>query len=184
MARNPIERIISEWIQRRSDTGDGVPSTVDAAVKELRDEFVGQSQYYYNIQPYKNLFPRDNIFIVFMEDLRADREAFFQKLCDFLSIEYTASQRGHVNPSEGKKLPNQLYTMLNRSPIVKFTKLLAPKTLKSAVKQMMMKDASSPDILLSPPVLKMVLESIESDSREILKYAGKPQDFWKLTRNQ
>lgn len=183
MVRDPIKRIISAYIQRRADSGDDVPPTVDAAVTELREEFVGQSQYNHNIEPYKNLFPRQNIFIGFMEDLSADGEAFFQQLCSFLEIKYTPSQRGHVNPSAGKKLPNQLYTKLNSSPIVRSAKLLAPKALKSAVKNMMMKDASSPDIALSPGVLANVLETLEGDSREILKYAGKPQDFWKLTGN-
>lgn len=183
MVRDPIKRITSAWIQRRADGGDDVAPTVDAAVEELRDEFVGQSQYFYNIQPYIELFPRENIFIGFMEDLKAGEEAFFHQLCDFFGIEYASSQRGHVNPSAGKKVPNQLYTRLNKSPIVNSVKVLAPKGVKSAVKRLMMKDASSLDISLSPAVLANVLEELESDSSEFLKYAGKPQDFWKLTGN-
>jgi hypothetical protein len=183
MVRHPIKRIISAWIQRRSDSGDSVPPTVDAAVIEMPDEFIGQSQYYYNIQPYIDLFPRDSLFIGFMEDLGANREVFFHQLCNFLGVEYASIQRGHVNPSSGKKIPNQLYTKFNKSQIFRSAKTLAPKGLKKAVKRTMMKDASSRDISLSPAVLSDVLTVLESDSRAILNYAGKPQEFWSLTDN-
>jgi hypothetical protein len=183
MARDPIKRIISAWIQRRADSGDNVPSTVDAAVNERRDEFVGQSQYYYNIRPYIDLFPRNNIFIGLLEDLKQDRESFLRGLCEFLEISYSPIQREHVNPSAGKKVPNQLYTRLNGFSIVRSAKLLAPKGLKSAVRRMLVKEASPSAISMSPAVLRDVIETLENDSQEFLKLAGKPQDFWRLREN-
>lgn len=182
--RDPIERIISAWIQRRSDSGDAVPSSVDAAVLALPDEFIGQSQYYYNLQPYIERFPRENIFIGFMEDLKCDAPKFYAELCDFLEVEAIPGKRGHVNPSAGKRVPNELFTKVNSLPMVHLVKGAAPKKFKGAIKNMMKKKVSSSDISLSPPVLAEVLKTIKHDAELFLEYVDKPQDFWRMGEEQ
>lgn len=183
-ARDPIERIISAWIQRRSDSGDAVPPSVDAAVLAMPDEFIGQSQYYYNIQPYIERFPRENIFIGFMEDLKRDGSKFFAELCEFLEVDAIPGKRGHVNPSAGKRVPNELFTKVNGFPMAQAVKGVMPQGLKRAVKRMMEKDVSSSDISLSPSVLADVLKTISRDAELFLEYAGKPQDFWWMAKDR
>lgn len=180
MVRDPIKRILSAWIQRRADAGDRAPPTVDDAIRQQRDDYVGQSQYFYNIQPYLELFPKENIFLGFMEDLSSDSGAFWLQLCQFLDIQESPVQRAHVNPSLGKKVPSRLYTTLNKFPLVKYAKIVTPNSLKSHMKALMMTEAASPDVAISPAVFSEIREILEDDARKLLDYAGRPYSFWDL----
>lgn len=181
MARHPVQRIISAWIQRRSDVGDAVPPTVDAAIRAMPDEYIGQSRYYYNIEPYLTLFPRNNIFIGFMEDLKENEEKFFGNLCEFLNVELAPVARNHVNPSLGKRIPNTTFTRINSSRLVRSTKRFLPQELKRTIKSKLTTEISYSDIRISPTVLEETVEILRVDARSFLAYSGKPLDYWDFT---
>ena len=46
LVRHPLERIISAWIQERSDSGDVVPDTLERALTERSKRFVEPSLYW------------------------------------------------------------------------------------------------------------------------------------------
>lgn len=181
MVRHPIKRIVSAWIQKRADSGDGVPPTVDEAVAQMTDMFVGQSQYHYNLQPFMERFPQENIFVGFMEDLKRDGPAFFAELCAFLEIEPAESKRGHQNPSAGKRVPNKMFTTLNSFGLVRAAKKVLPSGLKGAARRMLETEVKPGGVDLSPAALRTVLETIQPDAEALLDYAGKPRDFWQFT---
>lgn len=181
IVRHPLERIISAWIQNRANSGDLVPPTPDQAVRELPDLFVDQSLYWKNISLYRAQFPDAQIFIGFMEDLRADKVAFFADLCGFLQIPVAKDvQRGHVNPSSGKIIPSKRFSTVNRLPFVKAAKKILPKSLKTAVKRHFLSQKITEKPQFSPETSRRILADIEPDAAQFLTHSGKPADFWRF----
>ncbi|MCE8455038.1 sulfotransferase domain-containing protein [Rhodovulum sulfidophilum] len=181
MVRDPVARLASAWVQNRVDQGDQVPPTLERAVREMPDLYLGQSLYWHNLQLYRTHFPDDRIFIGFMEDLKTDRFAFFARLCGFLGIEpMNEIPRGHINPSRGKAVPGQLYSALNALPGIGRLKALAPKGLRSTVKTRLLsrRIGETPEI---PAALRRELtERLGPDTRAFLAHCGRPTDFWGL----
>ena len=180
MVRHPMKRIVSSWIQYRADGGDTIPATVDRAAQQMPDMFVGQSLYWHNLQPYFDHFPKENIFIGFVEDMARDPDAFFADLCGFLGVQPSSVERTHQNPSAGKKVPGRAYSVVNKLPFVGLAKRLLPKGLKTAVKDNMLSSSASDVPDFSDSVRREVLRQIAPDSSALLEYCGKPTDFWEL----
>ena len=84
--RHPVERIISAWAQLRYQSAGDVPYDINDAVREYRDWIVEPSFYWRQLSAYLDHFPKEQILIGFLEDLKADGDAFYALLCDFCGI--------------------------------------------------------------------------------------------------
>lgn len=181
MVRHPLKRISSAWVQNRTDTGDSVPPTLDRAVLEMKARFVGQSRYWHNLTPYREVFGDDQIFIGFMEDLNRDPSAFFAQLCAFLSIPATEKvERGHLNKSAGKRMPNQTYTALRRLPFMATMKAMFPKTIVQAVKSGFLTRTVEKPPQFSDKVKADLIRQLQPDAQALLAHCGKAPDFWRF----
>jgi hypothetical protein len=181
IVRHPVQRIIASWIQKRADKGDQVPATLDGAVLEDPDRFVGASLYWRQINHYRVYFSDDQIFICFMEDLKADAPAFMARLCAFLNIAPTAAlARPHVNPSVGKRVPSELYTAVRRLPGVKAFAGLMPKRAKLWLKRQIFSTKLDQRPAFSPTVLAKLEAQLAPDSAALLAHCGKPADYWRF----
>lgn len=138
------------------------------------------SLYWKNLSVYRAVFDDTQIHVAFMDDLKSDPNAFFSGICDFLGISMpeAAPARGHLNPSSQKRIPSELYSRLQRNPLVRASKVLAPTGLKRAIKDNFLtkKPQELPDF--SPEVLSYLKETFREDARAVLAHTGKPQDFW------
>ncbi len=153
MARHPIDRIISAWIQIRVDHGDSAPNTPDRAVVERPEFFIDPSLYWKNISRYRAAFPDSQIFVGFMEDLQRDPLAFFIRLTDFLGIARNpVVKRGHVNPSAGKPIPRQFYSAINHLPFIAQIKQFTPAPVRDFVKEKILSRPASKELDFSPKV--------------------------------
>lgn len=181
MVRHPLERIASAWVQNRADMGDEIPPTPDQAVARLPDRFVDQSLYWKNLSRYRAHFPDAQIFLGFLEDLEADRRAFFARLTDFLGVPpHEAVKRGHVNPSQGKRIPSPAYTAVNRLGLGALAKKILPETLRKGVKARFLTTEVADVPGFSPATRAALLAQIAPDAAALLAHAGKPADFWDL----
>jgi hypothetical protein len=179
MVRHPIDRIVSAWIQLRVDNGDAVPGTLDRAIIERPELYIDPSLYWKNISQYRVAFSDTQIFVGFMEDLKEDSAAFFNRLTTFLGVASKPHvDRGHLNPSAGKKVPLPLYTTINRIPSIGALKQLAPPGLKNFVKQKFLSRTILDRPELSPKLHARVVDAIRADSQAFLAHYGKPRDYW------
>ena len=177
MVRHPIRRIVSAWIQNRVDQGDEVPPTLDRAVAERPDTFVDQSLYWRNLQRYRALFPDERIFVGFMEDMAADRTAFFAALTGFLGIEPFEPLRPHANPSAGKRVPSRAYSAVRGLPLFRQLRRAVPRGLQRAVKDRFLSDAADRTDF-SPAARARLSDLLQPDAQALLRHCGKPADFW------
>lgn len=181
MVRHPLKRISSAWVQNRTDAGDVVPPTLDRAVREKAELFVGQSRYWHNLAPYREAFGDAQIFVGFMEDLNRDPAAFFANLCAFLEISpQDTIERGHLNKSSGKRMPNQAYTVMKGLPFIETIKSLFPQSVIQGVKDAVLTNKVEAPPQFSDAVKAEILEVLRPDAQALLAHCGKAPDFWDL----
>ena len=183
IVRHPLDRIRSAWVQNRADSGDGVPATLDAAVREMPDRYVDPSLYHRQLSRYLEHFPREQIWVGFAEDLRAAPEAFWTEMCGFLGLEPkldAAVARKEMNPSRGKSVPNERYSAVRRLPGFALMKALVPSGLRRAAKTRYFSDQVQglPDF--SDGTRAELLKVVRPDAEALLAACGKPRDFWAL----
>lgn len=183
VVRHPVERIVSAWIQNRVDMGDRIPPTLDRAVREMPERYLGQSLYWQNLSRYRALFPDDRIHIGFMEDLKADPDAFFAGICGFLGVPPAPRiRRDHVNPSAGKIMPSTAYSAVNGLPLMGVLKSLLPQGLRHAVRDRFLTrriaPGNRPDF--SPAVRDWLRAELAPDSAAFLAHCDRPGDYWRL----
>lgn len=181
MVRHPVTRIHSDYVQRRSDSGDDYASSIDVAVQRQREIFIDQSLYWSNLSAYRKVFPDSQIFVGFMEDLSTDRDAFFQQLTAFLGLPPAIVRRIHVNSSGRKRVPVKAYSVVNALPAMGLLKKLLPKQLRTKIKALFL-SRSAAEIRMSPKTLEHVLDLVADDAARLLEFCGKPSDFWDLTK--
>jgi hypothetical protein len=182
IVRNPLERLISAWVQTRADSGDKIPATVDGAVTERPEFFVDQSLYWDNISRYRTLFPDHQIHVSFMEDLKADPDMFFKALADFLGISPMLQiSPGQVNPSQGKRILSARYTRLRRLPAMNAMSRL-PRPVKRFIKRELFSQTLHDTPRLSAQVHDDLVARLRPDAMSFLEAYGKPADFWSFSR--
>jgi hypothetical protein len=83
--RDPVQRAFSQYLFRqqigRSDYG-----SFDEAIRDF-PALLESSLYYKHLRSYFDRFPRDNICVIFYEDLLKDARAYFKRILSFLGVE-------------------------------------------------------------------------------------------------
>lgn len=87
IVRDPIERIISGYVQRYSDGREN--RTIEEVLKYIDDStpFLIRSRYYLQLSQYLDYFPRSSILIITTEDLHHARWQTLQKVFKFLDVD-------------------------------------------------------------------------------------------------
>lgn len=183
MVRDPIERIRSEWIQRRVDAPAHVPVSPDLAVAEMEELFLAHSRYWTTLSFYRSEFPDSQIFVGFMEDLAIDKEGFFDRLTNFLGVSPMKNvPRPHVNRSAGKRVPAPLYSILREVPLARQLHRVLPEKIRSFVRDLILTRPATNSGNFSAAVLNDLRAQLAEDSFKLLDFCGKPRDFWPIGR--
>lgn len=181
MVRHPLERIISAWIQNRANQWDAVPPTLDRAVREMPERFVGQSRYWHNITPYREIFGDERIFVGFMEDLDEEPEKFFARITAFLNLPPAPQiKRSHLNKSMGKRVPTSGYSAVRQLPFADKLAAAFPAHIKRSIKRKLFTRPLAEKPEFSPETRDRVLQVLRPDAQAFLAHYGKPVNFWDL----
>jgi hypothetical protein len=92
MVRDPIKRILSHWVHA---TGAGYETREFVPTLELPDtSYIQRSMYWMQLEPYLQLFDREQIEIITQEELGSDREGTMRKAFGFLGVDenFTSEQ--------------------------------------------------------------------------------------------
>ncbi len=84
--RHPIERSFSQYLYSKQN-GIGVFKNYQDAIEKLPEKFLHTSLYYQKLKKYFDIFPRENIKILFFEDVKKDNKTFLKELYEFLEVE-------------------------------------------------------------------------------------------------
>lgn len=83
LVRDPIERVISQWVHVYSGHGEALP--IDQAIRT--SSYVERSQYWRQLQAFLEYYPADRILVVDSDDLRYRRSETMSRIFLFLGVD-------------------------------------------------------------------------------------------------
>ena len=181
MVRNPVDRLISEWIQKVAQGSDQRNVNPDTLVEEKDGIYFMRSRYWSTISAYRDHFPDERIFLGFVEDMQADPDPFFAGICRFLGVaDDRPLSTNFENRSVGKAIPSPLSMKLRKNPMVRAAAKFAPTAAKDFVRQRLLgKEVKAPP-KFSPEARAKAADLLREDTEALLTWAGKPLDYWRL----
>ncbi len=93
IARDPIERAVSQYLHHRADGTERRP--VEEALLDPQSQYLERSRYHARLEPYLERFPRGQIFICSQEDLLMRRRATLRGLYRFAGVEESFWSAAH-----------------------------------------------------------------------------------------
>jgi hypothetical protein len=183
MVRHPLERMESQWIQRRA-TGT-TRLDFDRALREL-PEMIETNLFWQTASAYRAFFPDRRMLVLFLEDLRADPGAMLRRCFDFLGLasEVDTESPGEApNPRGGLREDGFLLRAFRRLPVYNALRdLLVPPAWRESVRRRLeRREPLAP--VWNPGSFDWVVGRIREDNRAFLRHYGKPDDFWDYGRS-
>ncbi len=87
MVRDPIRRILSHWVHA---TGAGYETReLVSTLSQPDSSYIHRSMYWMQLQPYLDLFDRNQIEVIAQEELQAEREETMRKAFRFAGVDET-----------------------------------------------------------------------------------------------
>jgi len=181
--RDPIPRIESFWMERRSHGGESVHYDFNRAVKENRDVLVDASNYWQQILPYFDAYSRDNVHIIFFEDFRNDPKSVMSACFEFLGVDPTIPLTDaslHTGQTANRSAARPSLSKLRSIGAFRAAAKLVPTGVREPIKQRFLFKNMETRPQWNPTVKQWVRQELAADTRRLLEYCGKPQDFWPL----
>lgn len=179
--RHPLERMSAAWVQNVADFAPNTPRSFAQALRSQPDRYVDPSCYYRNISRYLDLFPREQIFLGFLEDWANDPARVQGELCEFLGVPVLPQVvEDRVNPTSGKRVPSDAYFRLRSFPPLKMLSRLLSRDARRRLREKLLFSRVDSHPTLPPDLRHELLSEVGPDARRFLDLAGKPADFWRL----
>ena len=185
VARDPLERIESFWIEKRSHGGDAVHHDFNRSLERDRVRVLDNTNYLRQIEPYYDHFPAGDILVTFFEDFKADPRAYMKRIYEFLGCDPrfrppSLDAGKNPNPYNAKVIVSPLHSRLRSVPGYKQAVKLMPTGLRNTLLKPGLPFSTR---VTARPVWKderkqWALGVLRDDSLEFLRRYGKPADFW------
>ncbi len=186
MVRDPISRILSHW---RHATGAGYETRPMEDVLSRDDQtYVTRSMYWMQLQPYLELFPREQIQVIAQEELQEDRDGTMRRAFEFAGVDpgFTSEQfdrqweKSTAKESEQYQFMEKLVKLPGfRSFDRNFDRL--PERMRWMVEKVV-HDPDAPEApkpALPPEIETHLLSLFGEDSKAIQEFAGREFPRWK-----
>lgn len=186
MVRDPIERIISQYMHNRwsgletrsiSEAlrgADGVP------LEETR--YIRRSKYYMQLEQYLEYFPIANILILSQEELFQRRQRTLQKVFQFLGVDdsFQSDQFADlVHKSNVKRGKNRMGILLSRAPEMGILRRLPPRIRRPAeeVAQLLLTGKIKRPTM-NETLRQQLIDILRDDIHQFRKFAGREFAGW------
>jgi hypothetical protein len=181
IVRHPLERIESAW-QHHIYKHNPVPSDFSRAVLEFR-ELIEGTLYMRNLNRYREHLPDAQIRVLFLGDLAEAPEVVMRDCDSFLGVD--PERRPPLgaeehNATDGKAIYPEPVHRLRKNGLGALTSFV-PEAVKEPVKRWLQRPL--PDRpSWSPAAYAHAMDCLRGDATALLDYAGKPADYWDLSR--
>ncbi|MEA5619323.1 sulfotransferase [Cronbergia sp. UHCC 0137] len=181
--RDPIERIISEYVHKYSDGRED--RTITEALADIEDNFyVSRSQYYRQLKQYLLYFAKSNILVLTTEELFNFPQITLQKICRFLGVTDNVdmikyNKKLHLSIHKSKK--NNIGKYISKLPVINQINRL-PSNIRFHINRIIYFPFSSP---VEKPVLNQELRIrlnnyLKDDIKCLREYTGRDFEEWSL----
>lgn len=185
--RNPVERAYSHY---RMNIWTGNNNEFDFYKALLADYhhipkawgnahlYVEIGMYYEQVKRYIDMFGRDNVKIIFTEDMRDDAQGVVKELYRFVGVDdqFTADTSKKYNEVYTPKFRNFTYT-LNKLGIRTVFKKLAPQGLKNFIVKVLFRSKKEKGAI-SPEAKQFLLEKYTDDIKKLSVLLDKDLSHW------
>lgn len=179
IVRHPIRRLESHWKAFRR--AGRLASDINVAVEE-EPNLATWGLYWRQLSVYRHLFPDDQILVVFLEDLRRDPDSVLERAYTHIGVDSTFRPNEAdvaFNAASAFRTDTRLSAVARRIPGFRIAKRLAPQPIVGAAQRALLKPYDDrPE--WDPEILQAVCGLYRDDSRRLLEYCGKREDYWVL----
>lgn len=183
IVRNPISRIESYWMEKRSQGGEQLHYDFNTSVYVNRDWLVDSSNYWQQLEPYRPYFSEDRIHIIFYEDFKANPEASIRHCFEFLGLDPDvplANPNLILNRSSNKTVPRHTLSRLREHSMFRASVKLIPELWRDWLKTRLFFKKIQERPKWNLETLDWAIDTLEADTHKFLEYYGKPKNFWNL----
>ena len=152
IVRHPLKRIESAYAERIVTANAQNFQSLNQSVRQI-PMMVDSSRYWEVFDAYRQIFPEKNILIVWFEELTKNQQKVFSEICLFLGID---APKEHL-----------------LSPV--HTNSRADKEQQINAKGLSIEDFNTQ---WDDDTRSYVIDQLRDDNLKLLKYFGKPEDYW------
>jgi len=188
--RNPIERAFSHYLM---DLRMGF--VTGSFVNEIKKDFNSTNKgwgitnlyvelglYYEQIKRYFDVFPKEQICIIYFDDLKSDGEIVYKKIFNFMSLEYDSFDFSILQKKQNQaKLPKaylkRINFFLSRTGVKNLLVSSFGERIKSKIASFVYTDKSVPKLGIGDR--KIMLPYFRDDIEKLQDLLGKDLSNWK-----
>lgn len=183
LVRDPIERILSQYVHKIADGGDS--RSLEKALSNFEsNRYICRSQYFMQLEHYLKVFPDENILVVSSEDLINKNRAVIKSVFEFLNVDssfYEARFQKILHKSSSKRRKSQTAQLLRQEYILKNIDKL-PYSFRSYVDWLVFwpfsRKVKRP--VLSESLKQGIIDYLQDDVEQLRKFAGHKFSDWCL----
>ena len=178
LARDPIERMVSHYVQLRKMGREWRP--IDRALGGPESVYLGRSRYARSLRPFLESYPAERILFLRQEELRSDRRRVVGETFAFLGLEdfWDPRMERERHPSEAKGRRHELLIRIQESPLSRPLYRL-PQEVKWGVEKLAYRRTPEPRPELSPELERELRERLAPDIAELEGITGWDLSDWK-----
>ncbi|VAX29024.1 hypothetical protein MNBD_NITROSPIRAE02-1207 [hydrothermal vent metagenome] len=180
--RNPPEQVYSLyklWLARSYTDKD-----IGIAIEEEK-EFLDNILYWRHLSRYLEFFDRENILVLFFEDLKEDPKAYLKQVYGFLGVEERYPESIYEKYNQYRKPRNMIVEniitgtgdLLRRLRLLKFKSLLNNIGVSEWIKKFNTKREKKDE--MPKEVRSRINEYIKDDKRRLEEFVGRDLSFWR-----
>jgi hypothetical protein len=199
IVRHPLERMESAWLEMRSwdygrlrgfiQNAKVGPSIVhpdfSEAMRRNAAAYEDSSNYWREINVYRELFPDDQILVLFLDDLKADYRTVLRQCWEFLGVDprVTLEPPGRSNEAAEKALQGRAYWYMLHVPGLDWLYRLTCGRFPdvwSALNRSLVSVRGTGRPRWDPQLRRDVVRRLRPDIETFLQFCGRRRDFWTL----
>ena len=173
--REPLEKTVSAFLQQR---GRKVSATLTFEEYAFRPQTLKQGDYYYNLLPFYERFPRENILVLFFDDLQKDPVIFAKRIYEFLGVDVTFQPQTlyrKVNPAGEARYLWLLYLAYKTGQFLRelgLVNVVGVVKRNTAFRRLLFRPKEKPEI--PDEVRRKLKEHYRERNKDLPKLIGQP----------
>ena len=181
LVRDPIERIRSAYLHRRSNGKES--RSIERALAE-DERYVDTSRYAAQLDPYLELFPEEQLLVVLSEELRDDRETALGRVLKFVGVDeglVPHNLDADFHTTEGKRERPPSINAALQAPRAKRMGQLVPVAVKERAHRWLSRRPLDTDVRVPEPLRARLADELAEDVARLRRFLPADFDGWGLT---
>lgn len=187
VVRHPIKRTLSHWrmVLRDNDPGSSIVEALTSGNEY--DRLVDPSKYWKQVSRLRSHFPDNRIKLVFFEDFIEQPDEVFRDILAFLGLPQEPAILNLTVPrNSGRRKPwaTKSSRWIRKIPGFHRAKENSPR-LVGLMNSLLLSKVEDPRIeqrsKLDRPTFEWLVNELEPDARQFLRFTNRPQDFWNFS---